>query len=598
VLSHNLFGVDQSAAAVRLTELRLWLAAIAEDPAEQAEAVAPLPNLDCLIRQGDSLLDPLGWASRQRAQDPALVRELTELREQTVVAAGPSKRGLVRKLHVLEARALDQSLDAAEERHRIEISECLEEARAHDLFQERRGLDVQSRALLLRLRSGLRQVRQARRKLARDGEVPWFHYQSHFADVFASGGFDVVVGNPPWLRSESLAPALRKHLAGRYHWWRPSAHGFGKGPDLAFAFLERSFELTAPGGVVGMLVPAKVTAAAYGAAIRHALASTSTIHTIADLTESPAAHFEATVYPLAIVSSRSMPPNGHCVRSSLGCSSRPQIKQSGLRGGGPWILVRDEIREAVARMEECHDSLGDIATCHLGVKTGANRIFLNPPGEIEAEVLRPAIRGRDLMAFRWRSRTLLLWTHNEAGDPSAELPRQARTYLSSHLSALRARKDFRGGAPWTLFRTRPALARYRVVWADLARNLVALALTRRSDREHIPLNSCYVAPMTSGVVAERVAAWLNSSWIRAIARVAAAPAAGGYRRFNARVVSRLPLPNGALADHRLSRITVAGRAGRAVQEELDDIVAQHLQLSASTQRALRSVVELTSHHSR
>jgi type I restriction-modification system DNA methylase subunit len=44
VLQHNLFGVDRSAAAVRLTELRLWLAVIAEDPAERAEAVSPLPN--------------------------------------------------------------------------------------------------------------------------------------------------------------------------------------------------------------------------------------------------------------------------------------------------------------------------------------------------------------------------------------------------------------------------------------------------------------------------------------------------------------------------------------------------------------------------
>jgi Eco57I restriction-modification methylase/N-6 DNA Methylase len=598
VLSHNLFGVDQSAAAVRLTELRLWLSTIAEDPAEQVEAVAPLPNLDCLVRQGDSLLDPLGWASQQRAQDPRLIRELTELRKQAVVAAGPAKRGLVQKLRSLEARALDHSLDTAEERHRTEITECLEDARAHDLFQERRGLDVHSRAMLLRLRSGLRQVRQARRKLARDGEVPWFHYQSHFADVFASGGFDVVVGNPPWLRSESLAPAFRKHLAGRYHWWRPSAHGFGKSPDLAFAFLERSFELTAPGGVVGMLVPAKLTAAAYGAAIRHALASTTTIHTVADLTESPAAQFDATVYPLAIVSSRSVAPEGHCIRTTLGCSSRPEIRQSELRGGGPWILVRNEIREAVVAMEERHASLGDILTCHLGVKTGANRIFLNPPEELEAEVLRPAIRGRDILAFRWKSRTLLLWTHNEAGVPSAELPRHARTYLGSHLSELRGRKDFRGGAPWTLFRTRPALARYRVVWADLARNLVALALTRRSDREHIPLNSCYVAPISSGVVAERVAAWLNSSWIRAIARIAAAPAAGGYRRFNARVVSRLPLPDGVLADQRLSRIAIAGRAGRPVQEELDDIAAQHLELSASAQRAIRAVVELPTEHRR
>jgi hypothetical protein len=39
----------------------------------------------------------------------------------------------------------------------------------------------------------LRALRAARRTLVREREVPWFHYQSHFADVFAGGGFDIVM---------------------------------------------------------------------------------------------------------------------------------------------------------------------------------------------------------------------------------------------------------------------------------------------------------------------------------------------------------------------------------------------------------------------
>jgi hypothetical protein len=38
-----------------------------------------------------------------------------------------------------------------------------------------------------------RALRAARRTLVREREVPWFHYQSHFADVFAGGGFDIVM---------------------------------------------------------------------------------------------------------------------------------------------------------------------------------------------------------------------------------------------------------------------------------------------------------------------------------------------------------------------------------------------------------------------
>ena len=94
VLQQNLFGVDLSAAAVRLTELRLWLAVIADDPAEQASDVAPLPNLDCLIRQGDSLFDPIGQRLHGLPGEPEVAAELSRLRRAVIAASGPEKQSL------------------------------------------------------------------------------------------------------------------------------------------------------------------------------------------------------------------------------------------------------------------------------------------------------------------------------------------------------------------------------------------------------------------------------------------------------------------------------------------------------------------------
>jgi len=76
ILQRNLFGVDRNAAAVRLTELRLWLAVIADDRQDRPERVAPLPNLDCLIRQGDSLFEPFASGVTLRAADPRLARQV------------------------------------------------------------------------------------------------------------------------------------------------------------------------------------------------------------------------------------------------------------------------------------------------------------------------------------------------------------------------------------------------------------------------------------------------------------------------------------------------------------------------------------------
>src|SRR5207249_1720218 len=62
VLAHSLFGVDLKLTAVRLAELRLWLALVADDEEADLERIAPLPNLDGHVRQGDALLDPLALA--------------------------------------------------------------------------------------------------------------------------------------------------------------------------------------------------------------------------------------------------------------------------------------------------------------------------------------------------------------------------------------------------------------------------------------------------------------------------------------------------------------------------------------------------------
>jgi hypothetical protein len=132
------------------------------------------------------------------------------------------------------------------------------------------------------------------------------------------------------------------------------------------------------------------------------------------------------------------------------------------------------------------------------------------------------------------------------------------------------------------------------VWADLDRQLTAVALPGSEDRDLIPLTSSYVTAVASGNEALRLAAWLNSTWIRAAARIGSVPAAGGYVRFTATAVARLPLPTGVMTDDRLAGLAEAARGGEEVQNELDAVVGGHLGLSAAERDALREVVERSS----
>jgi len=588
VLQRSLFGVDKNAAAVRLTELRLWLSVLADDQSGSPQAVHPLPNLDCLIRQGDSLLEAGGLQihSRGGELEAGLTAELTRLRREAVNAIGRAKRELARRLRHLERRALSSALEIAESRHREFISSCVQQARMTDLFGHKRGLDRALRNFLKEARLGLREVRAARRRLEREGEVLWFHYQSAFADVFARGGFDLVLGNPPWLRSEAIPREMRRTLSGRYHWWRVRG-SYGGSPDLSVAFLERAFELTAPGGTVAMLVPAKIATAGYGAAARHGLASSTTLSLLANLTGRPEAAFEATVYPLALVATKSLPPSNHRVWTELSGSAQEGIPQARLGGGGPWILTHGGLAGVLTELQQTHPTFSEALTCHLGVKTGHNRAFLNPPEEIEPELVRWAIRGRDVRAFRCRPKVKLLWTHDCRGEPLGRLPARARAHLAHFEAELRSRRDFSDGPTWTMFRVRAAVARYRVVWADLARRLNAVALITRSDLELIPLNTCYLSQTQSASKARALAGWLNSSWLRVIAGVEAVPASGGFFRFNARAIGRLPLPSGVLNDPGLVQLSHRAESGDPVQGELDSLVASLLGLSRKAQKVLR-----------
>jgi hypothetical protein len=204
-----------------------------------------------------------------------------------------------------------------------------------------------------------------------------------------------------------------------------------------------------------MLVPAKVATAGYGVAARHALAAAATLVHVVDLTGQPDASFDATVYPLALVARNSVAAAGHRVRTTLGASGSPGIPQSALRGGGPWVLATDRGRSVVARLRRDHPSLGDRFSCHLGVKTGANQVFLDPE-DVEPELLRWAVRGRDVRPFTARRRVRLLWTHAADGAPLPRLPPRAAAALARLVVPIREHLARVGGRRWTTTEPEPA----------------------------------------------------------------------------------------------------------------------------------------------
>src|SRR5439155_1345989 len=180
------------------------------------------------------------------------LEELTHLR----CAAGEGPTATVRRDVVAHSLfGVDLKLTAVQLEGRA--AELVAAGKDRDLFGRRRGLRPDERALLRRVRASRRELRAAARCFSREGGAPFFAFESHFADILARGGFDLVAGNPPWVRGERVPAQVRETLATRYATWRPArGPGFAHLPDLAVAFVERALELAAPGGAAALLVPA------------------------------------------------------------------------------------------------------------------------------------------------------------------------------------------------------------------------------------------------------------------------------------------------------------------------------------------------------
>ncbi len=569
ILTRQLHGVDRHPGAVRITELRLWLESLRAMRGRAPREVTPLPNLDTAIRAGDALLDPLhGHPLAPRAGLALAVH-----RRAVVSSHGSAKRAAVRALRHAERRTLEAALADHEAMLRDRVRDAVASTAIPTLFGERSAPHARDRQHLAGLRSLLRRVRRERAAMQRDATAAPFALETAYAPILErQGGFDLVVGNPPWVRAERLATATRTALGARYRWWRGSGNGYRHQPDLAIAFVERAVELLRPGGTVAFLLPSKLLTVSYARTARAALVHHHTLHRVADLAGDPRAGFDATIYPMALIASRGASPPGHGISTDL-AGDGPRVPQADWRMAPTWSLADPEVQRLTRRLAEDFPTLGETHPPRLGVKTGANAAFLDPPAALAAWT-RPAMRGRDFGPGGPRPGSRILWPADRRGEPWRELPPPVAAHLAQFRSRLEHRADQRGACWWRLFRTEAATAAHRVAWPDLAPTLRATATL---PADVVPLNSCYVVVAGNAEQAEVIARWLTTTWMRALAALGAEAAAGGYRRFGARVVGGLPFP--------------ARRLGMPFlqAEDADAFAAVVLQLSPDEQRALRDV---------
>jgi SAM-dependent methyltransferase len=328
------------------------------------------------------------------------------------------------------------------------------------------------------------------------------NWGSAFPEVMAEGGFDVVVGNPPYVRQELLGD-IKPHLEATY----AAYHGMA---DLYVYFFERGLLLLRPGGLLSFVVTNKWLKAGYAGPLRELLAGESWVRSVVDLGHAKQIFPDADVFPSIFRVQR--PGGGEAPTDSTICvlprdevrvdDLGEQIQGNGFTilrsqlGGSPWELEPPEVTQLMETLRERGVPLAEYCGSkpYRGVLTGCNDAFLVDQGirdrlvaedPAAAEILKPYLRGQDVERWHanWRGLWLIAikssrdhhWPWTEASDESSARGVFASTYssLDCHLSPfadrLKRRQD-KGRFWWELRSCSyyEALEGAKVVYSDIA----------------------------------------------------------------------------------------------------------------------------------
>jgi hypothetical protein len=481
LLTRSIFGVDINPTAVWLCELRLWLAVVVEHEERDPLRIPPLPNLDRHIRVGDALG---AGAFGDMGIVPGGAR-IARLRARYARACGTRKRTLERELDRAERSHARAVLDAGIERCAATRRALLAAWRGRDLFGERYAPSAAERAQAQALRLRSRELRAARRALLHGGALP-FSFATHFADVASRGGFDAILGNPPWVRLHRIPVEARRRLRatfavfGRASWEHGAeaaraGRGFAAQVDLAALFVERSLDLLRDGAPLALLLPTKLWRSLAGGGVRRLIAERGTLIALEDWSEFRRS-FDAAVYPSLLVARRGR--TASC-RSDVTLAIRRRddalqwaVPWSALGldadEAAPWLVLPPAAREVFDRLRSAGIALHESALGRplLGVKCGCNDAFLVQAADspIEDAMLRPVVRGESITRWRVAARgEAIVWTHAADGRPLSVLPPRTRRWLERWRPRLASRTV--GGRSFAqLLLTIVARAWYGLTW--------------------------------------------------------------------------------------------------------------------------------------
>ena len=229
IIEENVYGVDVQDWAVKIAELRLWLFLIVESDLKREEILFEplLPNLSFKVRQGDSLIEEIGnidmSALRKDLREiPGKIKgKITKLKKEklkyTKNEKGHLSKADIEKLELdIYRQLIEEKIHSIENEIKRLRNSIYEPIQTKGLFgditeKQKKLFEKQKKEIerkIKQLEKEIEILKEARSKLEENKPFIW---DIDFAEVFldeTKKGFDIVIGNPPYVRQEKIAPPL------------------------------------------------------------------------------------------------------------------------------------------------------------------------------------------------------------------------------------------------------------------------------------------------------------------------------------------------------------------------------------------------------
>ena len=539
LIQNSIYGVDIQPVATQIAKLRFFISlAIEQEPtADPADnyGIKPLPNLETRFVAADTLLGlsrPAQLSLGQTGAVKDLQRKLDANRERHFHASTRQ-----RKLHYRQEDArLRKELAAALRQADFSAGDASKIA-AWDPYDQNANAD-------------------------------WFDAEYMFG---AADGFDVVIGNPPYIQLQKDGGKLRRLYE------HAGYQTFASTGDVYQLFYERGVSLLQPhAGYLCYISSNQWMRVDSGRALRRFLESQNPIQ----LVNLGAGAFDSvTVNTCVMLVNRAA--NRHALQAAdvrQATQSFPPIEWMHIQpaNGETWTVLAATEQSIKAKMESVGTLLKDWGVkISYGIKTGLDKAFVMDAKTRQAliiadpqsdDILNPVLRGRDIERYQTNSARFLIDTHNGYGNVPAvsvdDYP-AVKSHLDGFKPQLEKRYD-QGRTPYNL--------RNCAYYADFAKEKIVWGnLNNQAKFAYAPSGTFISAPSTMLTpYSPYLLALLNSKLVDWYFRQIGVERDGGYYEYKPMFIERLPIPNISAAKQRpLARLTEHILAAKAADPAAD-----------------------------